>query len=331
MFKKISKFIAITSMLISVIANANTVETDKKVKIYISQGAKHPALDFTTLGIIDGLKEAGYNDSNMDLKVEQAQGSLALANQIATKFASKKPDIVVGVGTMASQAFMKYVKEKKVSLIFTTVTDPVGANLTNSLEASRENVSGVSNYIPLEPQVDLFKQIRPEMKTLGFLYSPSEANSISLLKKLEEVCASMNIKLVTQTATQTSEVMQAATKLASEVDAIFISNDAVALSAMTVIIKAAKLARIPVFVSDTDLVDNGAIAALGPNQYQLGKQTAAMIVRVLKGADIASMPVEFPSDTDLYLNRKAGGELGFAMPHHLLEAADKIFDYETVE
>lgn len=301
-------------------------EKTEMVRVYISQGAKHPALDATTAGVVAGLKEAGYNDSNMDLQIEYAQGNIVLAKQIASKFVSKNPDIIVGIATMASQSFMKYVKEKKASLIFTTVTDPIGANLTINLDGSGETVSGVSNYIPLEPQLKMFKKIKPDIKTLGFLYNQSESNSISLIKKLEEACPKFSIKLVTQVANQASDVMQATTKLASEVDAIFISTDATALSSISVIIKAAKLTKTPVFVGDTDLVKDGAIAALGPNQYEVGKQTGAMIVRVLKGEDIASMPVEFPKINELYLNTKAAKEFGIVIPKELIDKADRVIE-----
>lgn len=325
----ITKFIVIISLVICgcLIIDINfTSANTEKVKIYISQGAKHPALDATTAGVVDGLKEAGYNENNTDLQIEYAQGNIVLAKQIASKFVSKNPAIIVGIATMASQSFMKYVKDQKVSLIFTTVTDPIGANLTKKLDGSGETVSGVSNYIPLEPQLEMFKKIKPEIKTLGFLYNQSESNSISLIKKLEEICPKFGIKLVTQVANQASDVMQATTKLASEVDAIFISNDATALSSISVIIKAAKLAKKPVFVSDTDLVKDGAIAALGPNQYEVGKQTAAMIVRVLRGEDIASMPVEFPTVSELYLNTKAAKEFGIMIPKELIDKADRAVE-----
>ena len=178
MLKNILKITAIISLLLGTIS-VLAQNDNKKIKIYISQGARHPALDATTKGVIDGLKDSGYNKTNTDLQIEYAAGSIPLAQQIASKFVGNKTDIAVGIGTMASQSFMKYVKEKKVSLIFTTVTDPIGANLTSSLKSSGASVSGVSNYIPLEPQLEMFKKILPNMKTLGFLYNPSEANSVS--------------------------------------------------------------------------------------------------------------------------------------------------------
>ena len=323
MFKKISKLLLIISLLLN-FADLAAAKQNKKTRVYVSQFAKHPALDATTSGIVDGLKEAGFDNSNLDIQVEYAQASVALAQAIASKFVSKNPDIVVGIATVSSQSFMKYVKDKKVKLVFSSVTDPLGANLVNNLNNSGEFVTGVSNYIALEPQLEMFKKIKPNMKTLGFLYNPSEANSVSLIKNLEAICPKFGIKLVTQVASQTSEVMQATQKLASTVDAIFISNDSTALSALQIIVKVAKNQKIPVFVSDTDIVKDGPLAALGPNQYEIGKQTAAIIVRVINGEEISKIPTQFPVKTELYINLKTAKELGITIPQELLSNADKI-------
>jgi len=132
------------------------------------------------------------------------------------------------------------------------------------------------------------------------------------------------LTLVLQTANKTSEVAQAATKLAANVDAIFISNDSTALSALQAIIKAATKVKVPVYVSDTDAVGLGALAALGPNQYKVGLQTAEIIVRCLKGEDLGTIPVAFPSGTELYLNEAAAQEIGFKFTDTLKDKASKI-------
>ena len=120
--------------------------------------------------------------------------------------------------------------------------------------------------------------------------------------------------------------MQATQKLASTVDAIFISNDSTALSAIQIIVKVAKDQKIPVFVSDTDIVKDGPLAALGPNQYEIGKQTAAIIVRVINGEEISKIPTQFPVKTELYINLKTAKELGITIPQELLSNADKIIE-----
>jgi putative ABC transport system substrate-binding protein len=97
-----------------------------------------------------------------------------------------------------------------------------------------------------------------------------------------------------------------------------------ALSALRTIVKAADAQKIPVFVSDTDIVRDGALAALGPNQYEIGKQTARLIARILNGEDINKMNVEFPKGTELFLNQSTATKLGIVFSRELLAKADKI-------
>lgn len=323
MFSKIiglaAAIIAIFLWQFSATADANT-----KVKIYISQLVEHPALDATTSGIIQGLSDAGYSKENADIVIESAQGNISLANQIANKFVSKNPDIVVGVATVSAQSLSKYARNDRTKLIFSSVTDPVDAGLVKSIKKPGNNTSGVSNFIPIRPQLEMFLKVKPSIKKLGFLYNPGELNSISLIKKLKEICPEYGIELVTVSASKTSEASQSAVKLSGLVDAIFISNDNTALSAFKTIVKAANKVSIPVFVSDTDIVKDGAIAALGPNQYNLGLQTAKMIVRALGGEEVGSMEIEYPKDIELYLNSKVAKKIGIKFPSELIESASYV-------
>jgi len=323
MFNKIRS--VITVIIIIFIWQYNAIGNNQKVKVYISQLIEHPALNATTKGIIQGLADAGYNaGDNLDLVVESAQGNVSLANQIANRLTSKNPDIVVGVATIAAQSLSKYARLGNTKLIFTSVTDPVDAGLIASIEKPGNSTSGVSNFVPLEPQLEMFLKIKPTIKKLGFLYNPGELNSISLINKLKEICPEYGIELITVSASKTSEVAQSASKLASLVDAIFISNDNTALSAFKTIIKAANNVSIPVFVSDTDIIQEGAVAALGPDQYNLGLQTAKMIVKVLENKKIEEIPVEFPEKIELYLNTKAAKTIGIEIPEDLLSLCSHI-------
>jgi putative ABC transport system substrate-binding protein len=318
-------------LLFVLLLSACQQDTPKDVKkVFINQFIEHPALNQTTKGIIDGLDINGYKKGiNLDLRVESAQGNAALASQISGKFIGQGADVIVGVATVSAQSVTKYAKDKKVSLIFSSVTDPLKANLVQSLKAPGYNTSGVSNFVDIEPQLTLFKKIQPDLKRLGFIYNPSEANSLTLIEKLEKLSKKFEITLVLQSAHKTSDVPQAATKLASTVDAIFVSNDNTALSALQAIISAATKVKIPVYVSDIDAVEQGALAALGPNQYQIGLQTAAMIVRVLKGENAGRIPVEFPSSTELYLNENIAKKIGIIFDDSIKKTATKIIDTQT--
>lgn len=314
-------------LLIMMIDITNATNMDQNVKtVFISKVVDHPALEATVNGIIDGLKVAGYTcDKNLKLKVESAQANVSLASQIAAKFVSQNPDVVVGVGTISAQSYIKYATKNELKVIFSSITDPLGAGLVKSLDKPGVNISGVSNFIDLESQLSLFKKIQPNLKRIGILYNSGEANSVSIVEKLIELCSKFGITLVQQTANKSSEVSQSAQNLASQVDAIFISNDNTALSSLQTIINTANANKIPVYLSDTDAVEQGGLAALGPNQYEIGLQTASMIVMALNGGDIKSMSVEFPKKVDLYINLKAAKKLGINISDEILKTAAKVY------
>lgn len=315
----------LTLFFTGILSFINLAEATPNKKVLISQVIEHPALDATTQGIIDGLAEAGYKKGEtLDIRVESAQANGALAGQIASKFVTQDPSIVVGVGTLTAQSFAKYASEGKVKLVFATVTDPLGAGLVKSLKNPGNNTSGVSNFVSLGPQLSLFKKLQPNLKKIGILYNSGEVNSIHIVKQLEDLCPKLGLTLIKQTVSKTADVSQAATKLAQNVDAILISNDNTALGALPNIIKAAQNAKIPVYVSDTDAVEQGALAALGPNQYEVGKQAGKMVVRILQGADINSQPVEFPSKTELYINLDTASQIGLSIPKDVLKKASKV-------
>lgn len=310
-------------ILITCCITCNTLlskSSDPEIKkVLISQVVDHPALNMTTQGIIEGLETAGYiRGVNLELRIESAQANAAIASQIANKFVAQDPDIVVGVGTISAQSFMKYVAQKKVKLIFSSVTDPIAAQLIGT--------TGVSNFVSLDPQLKLFLESQPNLKRLGIIYNPGETNSVSLVQKLEQACAKFNIILVKQSAAKTADVSQAAAKLVGQVDAIFVSNDNTALSSLQSIIKMAQNRKIPVYVSDTDAVAQGAVAALGPNQREIGRQTGRMIAKVLQGAEIGNIPVEFPAKTELYINLKAANLADIPIPNNISKKAHSIIN-----
>ena len=314
----------ITSFLLGAQLLCATMAYAEPTNIYISKIVDHPALDATAKGIIDALKAAGYDGTDLNLRIESAQGNPALAQQIASKFVNLQPALVVGIGTVSAQSFAKYALEKKVKLVFSSITDPAGAGLVIK---EPDTIYGVSNFIDLGPQLALFKEIMPKLKTIGVLYNPGESNSVSIVKKLEVVCPKLGLKLATQTIAKTADVAQGITKLSQTVDAIFISNDNTALSAMPLIIKTTQKAGIPVFVSDADAVETGAVAALGPNQYEVGQQTGRMMVRLLRGQPMPAA-VEYPAKTDLVLNLDAAAKFGLTIPKALIQKASKVYPKE---
>lgn len=308
-------------VLSAALASSVSLAADVK-KVYINQIVEHPALDMTAKGIRDGLKDRGFVEGeNLDFVVESAQANVALAAQISTKFVAQNADVTVGIGTPSAQSLVKAAMDGKTKMVFSSITDPLGASLVQSLEGSNTNVTGMSNYVDVSPQLEMFKKVLPEMTKIGFIYNPGDANSITQLKDLEAAAPNFGLEVVTQSVNRTADVPQAATRLANQTDAIFIYGDNTALAALESIVTAATKEKKPVFVADTDAVEFGPLAALGPNQYQLGIDTAEMIARILNGEDINAIPVGFPDKMELVINMDTANKLGLTLPNEVIEEA----------
>ena len=288
--------------------------------IGIIQVVEHPALDQTRAGIMDVLKERGYVGApNARIYYESAQGNPALATQIVQKFIGLNADVIVAIGTTAAQAAKQATQGNSIPVVFASVTDPVQARLVDSLENPGKNVTGVSNFISISKQFTFFKRLMPHLKQLGVVYNPGEANSVSMITKMNEVSDVFDITIHTTAATKTSDVLTAVQNLLQKAQVIFINNDNTALSAIDVIVKVATEHNIPVFTSDIDCLEKGALAALGPDQYELGKQAGRMTHRILLDVLPSSIPVEMPKRIHAKMNAAVAEKLGIAYQQDTIE------------
>jgi len=306
--------------------NASDVSKDLPL-IGVIQVIDHPALDQTRQGIIDELAEAGLiAGKTIQWHYESAQGNPALASQIAQKFAGNKAKIIVALGTAPAQAAAKVTQSSPgIAVVFSSVTDPIGTKLVLDPKSPEHNITGVSNFIDVDRQFKLFQKIIQGLKRLGIIYNPGEANSVALLEKMQIAAKERDMVLVTAPASKTSEVLQAAQSLIGKVDALFVNNDNTALAAFDGVGKIGLENKIPVFVSDVDCLDRGALAALGPDQYKLGRQTGKMIIKILKqGLKPSAIPVEWPKDVDFKFNLPIAQQLGIQFEDELISQAEQM-------
>lgn len=296
-------------------------------KLYIAQFTNHPALDQTRQGILDALNKAGYIiNQNLEYKFESAEGSLGRSDQIAKNFVTERPDCLIAIGTPIGQSLAIESKNTNIPLVFSSVTDPLSDKMIDNLFSTNKNITGVSNFIELGEQIALFKKITPNLTKLGFIYNINEANSSKILMNLETIASQYNIQIISSVATKTTEIAEATEKLIGNVDAILISNDNTALAAFSTIAHIAREHQIPVYVSDIDIVNKGAIAALGPDQYEIGEQTGQIAAKILNGTKAKDIPVEFPKKQLLAINAKLAKELSIKIPQNLLAKASKVLN-----
>ncbi|EGR1053720.1 ABC transporter substrate-binding protein [Vibrio cholerae] len=292
----------------------------KTAKVAVSQIVEHPALDATRQGLLDGLKAKGYEEGkNLEFDYKTAQGNPAIAVQIARQFVGENPDVLVGIATPTAQALVSATKT--IPIVFTAVTDPVGAKLVKQLEQPGKNVTGLSDLSPVEQHVELIKEILPNVKSIGVVYNPGEANAVSLMELLKLSAAKHGIKLVEATALKSADVQSATQAIAEKSDVIYALIDNTVASAIEGMIVAANQAKTPVFGAATSYVERGAIASLGFDYYQIGVQTADYVAAILEGKEPGLLDVQVAKGSDLVINKTAAEQLGITIPEAVLARA----------
>ncbi|WP_415238613.1 ABC transporter substrate-binding protein [Seleniivibrio woodruffii] len=300
---------------------------DAPKKVGISQIVAHPALDAVQKGIIDAVEKCGMkNGKDVVFDVQLANGNMVTAGQIADKFVGDKKDLVVGIATPTALALAStFTKSSpKTPVIFSAVTDPVGAKLVKDIKKPGGNITGVSDMLPIDTQFQLIFDLGYKPKAVGIIYNAGEQNSRSQLELTRKAAAARKVKLVERAIASTADISAAANGLVGLVGAIFITTDNTVVSAMESVLKVAEANKIPVVMSDTDSVKRGALAAYGFDYYKHGLQTGNMVCRVLKGAKPAVTPVEFQKDLELVINEKAAAKIGAKIPAALLKKADEV-------
>ena len=293
--------------------------------IAIASISEHPALNSVRQGVIEELAEQGFKEGeNLKVNFQSAQGNAGTASQIAKQFVGSNPDVIIAIATPSAQAIK--ANTDTIPLVFSAVTDPVEAKLVPSWEASGTNVTGVSDLLPLEPQIDLMKKVVPNLKSVGYVYSPGEVNSTIVLKQLTELLEPQGIKVEAVPAQKTTDIPQATKSLKGKADLIYTSQDNNVVSAYESVYQAAKEVQIPLVASDTDSVPRGAVAALGANYYDLGRETGKITAEILNGKKPGDIPTRKIEKIDLHVSPNHAKVQGIELSADLVQSAQKVVE-----
>jgi len=309
----------------AVIANGFVGVVGAQETVFVATTAivEHPALDATRDGVRDELEANGYEEGkNLRFEYESAQGNPATAAQIARKLVGAKPHVIVPISTPSAQAVVAATKD--IPVVFTAVTDPVGAKLVSDPKKPGGNVTGVTDLSPIGKHLELIQEITSNAKRIGVLHNPGEANSLSLLQLLKTEAGPRGLEIIEAPATKSSDVLSAAQSLIGKADVIYIPTDNTIVSALEAVIRVGTENKIPVYAGDTDSVPRGAMAALGFNYYDVGRQTGKIVVRILKGEKPGDIPVEGIETTELYVNLKAAERMGVTIPESVVARAKQV-------
>ncbi|HEL1733332.1 ABC transporter substrate-binding protein [Streptococcus suis] len=278
------------------------------VKVGVLQYMEHESLTAAREGFVAELEANGYKEGEkLVLDYQNAQGDQANLQTISEQLIDGN-DIVLAIATPSAQSLATVSTETPI--VFTAVTDPLSADLVESIEKPGGLLTGTSDQAPIDKQVELLGQAVPDAKTVGILYTTSERNSEVQVEQAKELLEKAGYKVVVKGITSTNEVQDATTSLMKDVDALFIPTDNTVASTMTMIGELSVEHKVPVIGGSTDMVDEGGLLTYGTNYEALGRQTAKMAIKIIEGANVSETAVDYPETVSLHVNEEMAQKLG---------------------
>jgi len=310
--------IAVTAVLLS--------KKDDKIYIGVIQQMDHVALNAARDGFVKALGDNGYVDGeNIKLNLQNGQGEQSNLATIADLFVGDNADLVLAIATNAATTMATKTANRPIPVLGTAITDYVSAGLVKSNENPGYNISGTSDMNPVDAQIKLIKELFPDCQTVGVLYTSGEVNSVLQAKMAKESIEALGMKYVEVTVANTNDVQQATQQIVTMCDAIYIPTDNVFASSMPGVLSVTQNSKTPVITGESGMAMSGGLCTLGISYYDLGYETGLMAVKVLGGADISTMPVQFATTGFEYcFNKTVADLIGFEIPEKYLAYAQEM-------
>ena len=311
--RKILAPLLVVGILLTSLISLHQLKADKKKDVFrigISQFITHQSLDATREGFVDELAKQGYVEGkNIEIDLQNAQGEQRNLKTISQQLAESS-DVVLAIATPSAQSLANTTQTTPV--IFSAVTDPVSAKLVESREHPGGNVTGTSDQSSdaISTQINLIKKVLPKAKTIGILYTQSEPNSVVQKDEAKRLLEEKGFTVVEKTILDSNNVKAAAESLMAEVDMVFVPTDNIISSTMETVKQVSIKHKVPVFGGSTEMVAVGGLYNYGTNYEELGRQTARMLIRVLKGEKPENIAVELPEKLELHTNQEMAAALG---------------------
>jgi len=322
---KVKRSIAVL-LLVALVGCVGLLAAAETLKIGICKIVEHPALDAVEQGVIDTLTAAGYAEGvDVEYLIASAQGDFGTAISIAQNYQSQNVDLVVAIATPTAQAAFEVFRGTDVPIIYGAVTDPVGAELVpNATDPSgNENVTGVSDMIPVAAHLQLLKDLGSDIATIGIVYNPGEANSAILTDMALAAAPSVGVEIVTATADTTANVPLAAQSLIGRVDAYYVTTDNTVVSAIDSVLAASVEAEVPFLMADPTSLAQATLAA-GFDYYEHGLTVGQIVLDVLSGVGTDEIPVTYQPTAQVHLNLDIAAEIGFEFPAAVIDQSSTV-------
>lgn len=280
---------------------------EKTYKVGVTQIVEHPSLDAAFNGFKKALEEKGLK---VEYDVQIAQGDMNNNQTIANNFVADGVDLIFANSTPSALGALNATKD--IPIVFTSVTDPVGAKLVQSMENPGGNVTGTTDTHPdAIPKTVQFIDQFVNGNRVGMIYNAGEQNSVAQMDAVKKAMEGTDLTIVPVSVSTSAEVKQAAESLVGKVDCFYVITDNTVVSALESVIQVANDQDLPLFVGELDSVKRGGFAAYGFDYYDIGYEAGVMAADILEGKKKpAELPVQYPQKLKLVINKKAAKEMG---------------------
>lgn len=298
-------------------------DSGKVYTIGINQLVQHGALDAAKEGFIEGLKEKGYEEGkNIKFDYQNAQGDVSIAQTISQQFVNGKVDMIFAIATPAVQA--AYNATKDIPIVFTAVTDPVAAEVAKDWKSSGNNVTGTSDMVPMDQQLELLTSLVPDVKTIGVLYNTSEANSLIQVEDLKKEAEKININVKEISVTNVNEIDQNLSAALSSIDALYAPTDNTVASAYDLVGNRAVKQGVPILCAEEAGVSKGGLCSIGIDYFKLGKEAGYKAAEILDGKKPSDIEITTLSDMSISINTDVAEKLNITIPEEVNNKATKV-------
>jgi len=266
------------------------------------------------------LSTLDQNNVKYEVNKKDANADANLVTSAALDLVSNC-NLVLAIATPAATAVQaaRDTKSRMIPTLFTAVTDPVNAKLVSNKEKPDGNITGTSDMNPVEEQIQLFKDINPNIKRVGIIYNINEANSIVQYDLAKSKCDKLGITLENGGFNAASDILATINSLIGKgIEGLYIPTDNTAVSNLNIIKQKTDEAKIPIVAGEGTVVRNGAIASRSLSYAELGKKTALQAIEIINGKDVSEIPVTTADAFPLIINQTQATKLGITIPSSLL-------------
>ncbi|MFM0772944.1 tryptophan ABC transporter substrate-binding protein [Streptococcus suis] len=326
----LATIIALTVMVVAALfltqkEQSSQSASSEKVKIGVLQFVTHDSLDEIYKGIKAGLEEGGYSTTdNLEIDFMNAEADQSQVQTMSKKLVDNGNELLIGIATPAAQGLANATTE--LPIIMGAVTDPVGANLVSDLKNPGGNITGVSDQTPVADAVSLIKEITPDAKTIGVLYSSNEDNSKIQVAEFKAAAEEAGYTVLEYAVASSNELASTVEVATSKADVLFTPVDNTVASAFSTVVSVANKTKTPIFTSVEDMVEGGGIASVTLSQYDLGVATGKMAAKILDGANPGDTPVQIFNEGTIVVNQKVAKELGITLSDDVINQASKVIE-----